>query len=73
MTTTASQENITNVDTEHSVSEEVSFENVGRNDLCPCGSGKKLKIVTDVHILPKRPINLLTVSVSKFFYINGRK
>ena len=43
MTTTASQENITNVDTEHSVSEEISFENVGRNDLCPCGSGKKFK------------------------------
>lgn len=50
MTTTASQENITNVGPDTSVSEEISFENVGRNDPCPCGSGKKFKIVMDVHI-----------------------
>lgn len=43
MTTTASQENITNVGPDTSVSEEISFENVGRNDPCPCGSGKKFK------------------------------
>ncbi|RZI49511.1 preprotein translocase subunit SecA [Lactococcus kimchii] len=43
VTTTASQENITNVGADHSVSENTVFENVGRNELCPCGSGKKFK------------------------------
>ena len=43
MTTTASQGNITNVGTDEADSDEVSFENVGRNELCPCGSGKKFK------------------------------
>lgn len=38
--TTASQGNITSVSTDNS---ENPFANVGRNDLCPCGSGKKFK------------------------------
>lgn len=37
---TASQENLTNV---AGASGEAEFANVGRNDLCPCGSGKKFK------------------------------
>lgn len=39
-TLTASQENLTNVGNETS---ENQFAGVGRNDLCPCGSGKKFK------------------------------
>ncbi|MCL2112445.1 MAG: preprotein translocase subunit SecA [Streptococcaceae bacterium] len=38
--TTASQGNITSVSTDNG---ENPFANVGRNDLCPCGSGKKFK------------------------------
>jgi preprotein translocase subunit SecA len=39
--TTTSTANMTKVTNE--TGEELSFENVGRNDLCPCGSGKKFK------------------------------
>ncbi len=34
---------------------------------------RSLKIVMDVHTLPKRPINLLTTLSVNFFINNGRK
>lgn len=41
VTVTASQENLTNVS--QALSEGIDFSHVGRNDQCPCGSGKKYK------------------------------
>ena len=41
VTVTASQENLTNVG--QSSAEGIDFSKVGRNDMCPCGSGKKYK------------------------------
>ncbi|MEY8442667.1 preprotein translocase subunit SecA [Lactococcus ileimucosae] len=42
VTVTASQANMTNVN-QASAAEEIDFSKVGRNDKCPCGSGKKYK------------------------------
>ncbi|GBG96922.1 preprotein translocase subunit SecA [Lactococcus termiticola] len=47
---TASQENMTDVNQEESASE-LDFSNVGRNDFCPCGSGKKFKNCHGRHAL----------------------
>ena len=41
--TTASLENLTTVGSEQVTESEFDFSNVGRNDICPCGSGKKFK------------------------------
>ncbi|MCJ1976746.1 preprotein translocase subunit SecA [Lactococcus piscium] len=41
--TTASLENLTTVGSEQVAESEFDFSNVGRNDICPCGSGKKFK------------------------------
>ena len=41
--TTASLENLTTVGSEQDTESEFDFSNVGRNDICPCGSGKKFK------------------------------
>lgn len=41
VTVTASQANMTNVS--QASAEEIDFSKVGRNDMCPCGSGKKYK------------------------------
>ena len=41
--TTASLENLTTVGSEQVAETELDFSNVGRNDICPCGSGKKFK------------------------------
>lgn len=41
VTVTASQANMTNVS--QASAEEIDFGKVGRNDMCPCGSGKKYK------------------------------
>ncbi|MCJ1996363.1 preprotein translocase subunit SecA [Lactococcus piscium] len=41
--TTASLENLTAVGSEQDTESEFDFSNVGRNDICPCGSGKKFK------------------------------
>ena len=34
--------------------QEIDFSKVGRNDFCPCGSGKKFKIVTVVNNFRKK-------------------
>ncbi|PCS08442.1 preprotein translocase subunit SecA [Lactococcus piscium] len=41
--TTASLENLTTVGSEQVAESEFDFSNVGRNEICPCGSGKKFK------------------------------
>lgn len=41
--TTASLENLTTVGSDQVAESEFDFSNVGRNDICPCGSGKKFK------------------------------
>lgn len=41
--TTASLENLTTVGSEQVAESEFDFSKVGRNDICPCGSGKKFK------------------------------
>ena len=41
--TTASLENLTAVGSEQVAESEFDFSKVGRNDICPCGSGKKFK------------------------------
>ncbi|SOB48674.1 translocase binding subunit (ATPase) [Lactococcus piscium] len=41
--TTASLENLTTVGSEQDTESEFDFSNVGRNDICSCGSGKKFK------------------------------
>ncbi|HAP15892.1 MULTISPECIES: preprotein translocase subunit SecA [Lactococcus] len=41
VTVTVSQANMTNV--RQASAEEIDFSKVGRNDMCPCGSGKKYK------------------------------
>ncbi|HCN74633.1 preprotein translocase subunit SecA [Lactococcus plantarum] len=41
--TTASQENLTTVAAAKTADTEFDFSKVGRNEICPCGSGKKFK------------------------------
>lgn len=41
--TTASQENLTTVAAAKAADAEYDFSKIGRNDICPCGSGKKFK------------------------------
>ena len=58
-----------NENTEPEVISEVKRKNVGRNDMCPCNSGKKYKnchIKSDKMLLPTELRSLIHILVTQF-------